>query len=361
MATYAHPMSGPATRRLDSLTGLRFFAAALVVAYHASDLMPNLRGLTSHGYVGVTFFFVLSGFVLTWSWQPGSARISPRSFWWRRFARIWPLHAITTLGTLAVIAAPASAVCLNLGLVHAWTPGQDSINVPSWSLSAEAFFYAIFPLLVVHAHRVKRVRRALLATIALIPAMIVLAFIVVPPAHLLWSLYALPPFRALEFTCGVLLAVGVKRGWRPHITLVSSAGLTVTALAAVTVGGFSQPFASALLVPPVLLLIAAAATADLTPGRAGLRTAWAVRLGEWSFALYLVHWPVLQAFLRAGLTGWWTIAAFALSIAAAGLLFTLVERPVEAWLRAVPERLRGRRLRISPVEQEVPAAAPVNA
>ena len=58
--------------RLDSLTGLRFFAAWLVVVHHFSNFatMPYIWRYTGFGATGVTFFFVLSGFVLTWSFVP---------------------------------------------------------------------------------------------------------------------------------------------------------------------------------------------------------------------------------------------------------------------------------------------------
>jgi peptidoglycan/LPS O-acetylase OafA/YrhL len=81
------PDSGSSrTLRLDSLTGLRFFAALAVVLVHVGGQFATARWLLtveSYGYAGVSFFFVLSGFVLTWSHREQSAG----RFWWRRFAR----------------------------------------------------------------------------------------------------------------------------------------------------------------------------------------------------------------------------------------------------------------------------------
>ncbi|UCN13634.1 acyltransferase family protein [Cellulomonas iranensis] len=81
--------------RLDALTGLRFLAALVVVVFHLSlnrffldapALVDPLQGvLRNGGWLGVTFFFVLSGFVLTWSARPGDTpggscgAASPRS------------------------------------------------------------------------------------------------------------------------------------------------------------------------------------------------------------------------------------------------------------------------------------------
>ena len=94
-------MIGPVPSRLDSLTGLRFFAAEMVVIHHFSNFatLPFLWRYQGFGATGVTFFFVLSGFVLTWSFRPAD---TPGRFYWRRFARIWPLHAVTTLLALPV-------------------------------------------------------------------------------------------------------------------------------------------------------------------------------------------------------------------------------------------------------------------
>src|SRR5947208_9971420 len=86
--------------RLDALTGLRFWFAFLVVMHHSLEhwFGPRVYPVADFGYIGVDFFFVLSGFVLTWSWRP---ELRARRFWWHRFARIWPLH-LTTL-VLAVV------------------------------------------------------------------------------------------------------------------------------------------------------------------------------------------------------------------------------------------------------------------
>src|SRR5688500_18035384 len=88
--------------RLDSLTGLRWFAALAVFLAHVSTLLPlpepcDVFGL---GSSGITFFFVLSGFVLTWTFTAGDR---PGAFYGRRFARIWPLLVIAVLVPLVLL------------------------------------------------------------------------------------------------------------------------------------------------------------------------------------------------------------------------------------------------------------------
>lgn len=90
------------TPRLDGLTGLRWWAAFIVFLYHMLIFAPVpglLSELFSYGYFGVTFFFVLSGFVLTWS---ARSNVPVSTFYWRRFARIWPSHIVALLLAIPV-------------------------------------------------------------------------------------------------------------------------------------------------------------------------------------------------------------------------------------------------------------------
>src|SRR5436305_6703277 len=133
--------------RLDSLTGLRFWFAFLVVMHHSLQhwFGPRVYPVADFGYIGVDFFFVLSGFVLTWSCRP---HLRPTRFWWNPVARIWPLH-LTTLVLAVVfvrsqIATPGvGGTVANLLLVQAWFPAQPTYfgyNAVAWSLSCEVFF-----------------------------------------------------------------------------------------------------------------------------------------------------------------------------------------------------------------------------
>ncbi len=148
--------------RLDALTGLRWLAAFWVFGYHMQVFGPlpvpfdfPLR----LGFLGVTFFFVLSGFVLTWSMRPG-LRVS--TFYVRRFARIWPAHMVALLLAIPVfytLAAPEhswvkpfSVPILLLSVVLLQGFSKDpailfSGNPAAWTLSCEALFYAIHPYL----------------------------------------------------------------------------------------------------------------------------------------------------------------------------------------------------------------------
>lgn len=140
--------------RLDSLTGLRFIAAFVVLLRHVVPEifpLPGLLDISQIGPVGVGFFFILSGFILTWTWD---SEQSKTQFYTRRFARIGPLHIFTTVLAAALLIAAGTphwvSTVFSLLLLQAW--GTESLrqggNGPSWSLSVEAFFYACFPFII---------------------------------------------------------------------------------------------------------------------------------------------------------------------------------------------------------------------
>ena len=96
-----HPPAGSSAVRLDALTGLRWWAAFMVFLFHMRVFAPlpgPLAAVFDQGYLGVTFFFVLSGFVLTWAIRPGSRT---RDFYQSRFARIYPLYLATWAAAVA--------------------------------------------------------------------------------------------------------------------------------------------------------------------------------------------------------------------------------------------------------------------
>jgi len=148
-------------QNLAALTTLRFAAASMIVVYHTYLPFGIGHWLADRIMLvqAVSFFFVLSGFILTH--VHSTLRAGERSrFFLARFARLWPLHLATFLATFALFSpgertpgrsdawAPALA---NLTLLQAWSPRRDyyfSYNGPSWSISVEATFYLLFPFLI---------------------------------------------------------------------------------------------------------------------------------------------------------------------------------------------------------------------
>lgn len=355
--------------RLDGLTGLRFLAAFLVFVHHAltpsivsgglADL-PVISALASFGFVGVTFFFVLSGFVLSWSWDGRRDKVG---FYGRRFARVWPLHAVTmTMAVVIVLpylgrdVGSAWQVLLGFGVVHSWVPDPHTYfvgNGPSWSLSCEAFFYALLPFLVPVVRG--RGRRAALFTVASCVVVLALVPVVLTPWHGRFgylSLWVFPGYRAAEFLIGVVLGWAVRQGWRPRWSLAQAAVLSALAYCAAAyllydvsesttrpLRALANLYGDLLLVLPFAALIGAVAVRDLE-GRSGLLGRRPlVRLGEASFAFYLVHSMVILVLDDAGrgraLLHGVPLATLALvlSVLAAWALHRGVERPIEARIR----------------------------
>lgn len=252
--------------------------------------------LPGTGYAGVSVFFVLSGFVLAWSRKPGD---TAARFYWHRFARVWPSHALVVVLMLA-FGLGAGPLLGNLLLTSGWNP-QALINPPSWSLTTEAVFYLLFPALLVLVTKCPR----------LAPLM---ALLIVGAVSGVWVADLLD-----EFVLGMAAAIALGRGWRPPRLAVALPAFAIAYL-------LEAP--PPLLVPFTALLLASLANAD----QGGLRAPeWLVMLGRWSFAFYLVHWAVLHNLPGDGLA--WVGVGFAMSTALAGALHCWFERPVERWLR----------------------------
>ncbi len=151
--------------RLPALTSLRFFAAFYVALFHM-DAMQVLTGpgwlktFAGIGYVGVSFFFVLSGFILVYTYA--GRNIVLGEFWQTRFARIYPAYLFSLLLTFPFFYFGALKMhvpffsfaekhfalssVLVLLLLQSWVPpAAMAWNSVAWSLSVEAFFYLVFP------------------------------------------------------------------------------------------------------------------------------------------------------------------------------------------------------------------------
>ncbi|WP_353712921.1 acyltransferase [Arthrobacter sp. K5] len=324
-----------------------------MVLYHASvTLVPEMYPLVSMGQTGVTFFFLLSGFVLAWSMNPQTTK---QQFYWRRFARIWPLHALTALAAVVLVFATQGdqsvpQLLASLLLVQGWLGDQQWVyayNGVSWSLSCEAFFYAVFPFLAVRLARLEpgnlfRVS----ATVFVVAVSFISVLLALVPGFDWGALfYTFPAFRIAEFIVGVCLAIAMRKGWKPRFGIGVGAAAAIGSFFILEVVDGIAPWhtagqlAGALCIPGFALLIAAYADRDRCGGRPTFASSPAiVKLGEWSFALYLVHELVLRTALELGPESLAQRAAFAavgiaISIPLAGAAYTFFERPIEARLR----------------------------
>jgi peptidoglycan/LPS O-acetylase OafA/YrhL len=346
------PLRAPLSR-LPSLTGLRWVAAFLVFGFHVGTLnliqphrahraWDSVFGL---GASGVSFFFILSGFVLVWSARPSDTK---RAFWQRRIAKIYPNHVVTWLAVILLMIAWGDHISkrfslVNLLLLQTWTPVGGyaySVNSVSWSLSCEAFFYLCLPFALPLFRKIPTA--GLYAIVIGLPLTI---YVVGGPVtqHLLpeadrwWFTQLFPPIRSFEFWIGV--AAGVlttrKKWYGPGLWISTLLFVGIYVADSVWIPGAYWLSDMSIF---FVVLIAGAAKTDLAGGFSPWRWPVLVWLGEVSFAFYLVHVALMENVLRLlhrGGRGWSilhapvVIAGFlAASIFTAWLLFQFVEKPM---------------------------------
>ena len=325
------------------LTTLRFVAALWVLLHHAlprgaSGSFTDAVGGT--GWLGVSLFFVLSGFLLTTRYATdGALRGTRGAFWRERVARLLPTYLLSLAFATLLFARDARVEQLAGGRIaaiaatvltgqQAWRPETAcEWNCPAWSLSVEFWFYLIFPFVIaaigVWLLRGARGMRGL-AVLLFSLAASALIFPGLERAGGGWPLpvYSLSPLaRWPEFLAGIGLA-GLIGGWspatrRPGLALMAGgvAWLAATVLARdpiVAAGSHLLPVAL-----PGFVMMIAGAWALRTHAVPLLGAASLVLLGEASYALYLFHAP-LHGYLLAltnrvvgrGYDGAWALFAF---------------------------------------------------
>ncbi|BAO87200.1 acyltransferase family protein [Caballeronia cordobensis] len=370
-------------RHLDALTSLRFFAAAMIVLGHAHGVWGSLGLAINFSLAqGVSFFFVLSGFILAYNYPQVERELA--RFYRARFARLWPLHIVAimllpiiahTWNTADLSSAKAFGVFVaNVFLVQSWIPFRNvylTFNGVAWSISTEAFFYLAFPLAVVLLRRSYLLALGVAALTTFFFIWLVVHF-QIPISETdaginsMGLLYVNPLARLFEFVLG-MVACDVYKRVRESQRPISVEGATVdelVMLAVIAVSMHVTPrlpwdqllpanWASALQYYSVKsgsAIVFAIAIVIFALGRGAVSRALTSRalvfLGEASFALYLTHTTVLLWFERhpavanspAGPYLYWTIC-----LVLASLLFVFVETP----MRRV---IIGKRPSIQPVE-----------
>jgi peptidoglycan/LPS O-acetylase OafA/YrhL len=310
---------------LRPLTAFRFLAALAVFLHHMEPycrLDPRLakvyQAVLFEGFSGVTFFFVLSGFILTYNYHGLFASLHRRQLWKfyaARFARIYPVHVLTFLVSLPLSyteffvsshTALLRAVA-NLALVQSFIPRADyyfAYNAPSWSLSNELFFYALLPLLLwsLHSLRLARPTRSLGLAIAFLAAAFALTWSWRGSPRFHWLCYIDPLFRLADFAAGV--AIGVTYLSLREMRGVSFARTTATLLEIASLVGVGVTVYYARAVPygvrlgsyytPVMaaVILIFAFQRGYLAGLLSARPFWV--LGEISFSFYMLHMIVLR-------------------------------------------------------------------
>lgn len=297
---------------LNLIQVLRGVASLLVVFYHtSSNLISNfnstfLGNIFFFGSSGVDVFFVLSGFIITWTSfknleNPGKLG----QFLLRRVVRIFPVYwIIITLFLLAQIIFPAyyrthfDLSFLNLASSYLLLPGHVMINGVSWSLTYELFFYLLFALAFLIPNKKWAFALAMLYAVALI-ILYVSGYNILQAGN--WTRLVLSPMN-IEFFLGVLAAVVI-----PRISQKAALPFLWIGLILFVAGGAFIDMQQIELHPdlPLRVLVFGPASFFIITGivKYELNKKIAVpqlmlRLGEASYTLYLLHLPVVVAFAK---------------------------------------------------------------
>jgi peptidoglycan/LPS O-acetylase OafA/YrhL len=359
-------------KRLD-IQGLRMVAVVAVVVNH-------LTGHPRGAFVGVDVFFVISGYLITSLLirdldQDQTLGSYVTGFYRRRVRRLIPAALVVTVATIAagklLLNSSRFATTWHDGIWgtffsinwHLASIGTDYFGAaapPSpfqhyWSLSVEEQFYLAWPILLFAAGLIAARlagpdrRRAVGAAVAGLLCVFSLSLAVAQSNDDATYAYFSSLTRAWELGLGALLACvgGALKAPRIVLTVMSWTGLVAIAVSFFVVsGGPGFPFPGALLPCLGAVLVLAAATADERASNVILTNPGSVFVGDISYSVYLVHFPVIVLLASRMPDRTWQFYAIgvALIIGLSVALYGFVEQPVlrSDWLQT-NEGIRRRR------------------
>lgn len=343
---------------IRSLTGLRFVFALMIFMHHFS--MGERVVFPEGGALAVCFFFILSGFVLAYSYQERlvAREITPRSFYAGRLSKLYPLHIlcfivaavliIKTLSWKHLLVAP-----INLALLQSWIPIKGvyfSYNAVSWFSSDMLFFYLIFPWLALKMRTIEW-KKLIVAGMAVLSVYLLLVQLI--PA--VWQhavFYINPCFRLLDFTLGIVLFKWLHelrnwentRGNRWFVTFLEVSSLALLAFFIYLADAIPEVYKMALYywLPIASILFVFV----LFYNRGGylarfLSNRWLIRLGEVSFSFYMIHQLVIRVYGHLlkllHIDCHWQIGFIIVLLVTIGcsyLSFYYIEKPLSKWLKS---------------------------
>ena len=362
---------------LSGLTGVRFYAALFVYWYHVILIIPGMYALAGRSLFldaaegGVSFFFVLSGFILTYNYadvfRDGISAASYNRFIWDRLTKIYPVHFLALLLVLPIATLSPQlrldwrAVPLHLLLLQCFWPSSTPafssyLNVPSWSISCEWFFYLLGPVVMFLASGNRR--RWVLVAVVMAYACGLGLFLWHGQSDeaRFYFVSRFAPSRFVEFLLGVFLARVFLTSSGQKLAGVS--GLAqATGIGLLIAGAMSRPYVpwplwGGLLYVPGSILLVLGLAHDRGFFVAHLSRPWLNLLGRATFSLYLIHTPLLRAVRGLCLyLGWevrsWpvfgavVIAMFMVVQTAALLVYSGYEIPLQQRLRSWLVQPRG--------------------
>ncbi|HKF49921.1 MAG TPA: acyltransferase [Terracidiphilus sp.] len=352
--------------RLNAITGLRTFAAVNIVFFHFSNpqWFGFLAPVVNAGYASVSYFILLSGFVLAYNYGPRAraGQLNTMRFYKARFTRLYPIYLLSLLMAWRMIPQEYAShthamfwtgMVLSPLLLQGWIPEIATfLNTPAWTMSAESFYYVLFPW-IARWRRPDTIgpilrRLAVIWFIGLIPGTLYAVFHPDGIAHpdrfstgpWLQALKFTPLPHLASFLFGVVLAELdelIPREARVRLLLgVGGFGATFFLL---WLGG-RIPYAmmhDGLLMPLFGCIILGLSGKNVLSAVLGV--APLVFVGEASYALYLLHfnfWNLIHdthVLNKVGLAQYDPWVSYLILIGLALLALHLVEKPAQRLLR----------------------------
>lgn len=344
--------------RIEQLTFTRFLAAFAIVIFHfGKSIFPftsdYLSFLITQANVGVSYFFILSGFIMIISYGKYDS-VNAFDYYKNRFARIYPIYLLGILLYLPIRISlyPVDYVLLfHLTALHSWFPGWVmSYNFPGWSISVEMLFYVLFPFLANHVYKRKNNFKLAVAVILLlwIATQLLFNYLLNTPYydgdhsahHNL--LYYFPLMHLNEFLIGNLAGIYFLKN---HKTLrknydwavVAMAGLLVLALKYPIGLNYHDGLLGVVFIPLILLLSFNTGYISKLFGRKPF-----IFLGEISYSLYIFQLPVFyygKPLLPDNpALAFWIKAA--ILVLASSLSYVYIEKPMREKIRKIDLNLR---------------------
>nr|WP_252263691.1 acyltransferase [Paracidobacterium acidisoli] len=353
---------------MAALSGLRAFAALNIVFFHFSN--PKWFGpfapIVDNGYTSVSFFLLMSGFILAYNYseRAQAGTLKARSFWLARFSRLYPVYVFALLISLGMLveewharshAQFAWGLALTPLLLQGWSPTLSTFwNTPAWTMCTEAFFYLIFPAVVVW----KRPKR-LGALLALMLGLWALGMVL--PGLYMWlhpdgdlhpgrytdgfwirALKFTPPPHVPSFLFGIALADLDRLIPRASRKRLMMGVLGMIGLYLILYYGDKMPYPmmhDGLLMPLYALAILGLAGHNLISRFFGFFPFVAV--GQASYCLYILHfnlWNMIHEshlLERTGLIRFDPWLSYGLLIGASVLVMLAIEKPAQRYIRGL--------------------------
>ena len=339
-------MSIATRHQINALTSTRAIAAIMVVIHHyGGTAFPfNLAQNIFHsGNVAVSYFFVLSGFVLYVAHEGRS--IDYLDYLKRRVARIFPLYYLALLFTVLVLLQepplPADfgkQIIYSIFFIQSYLPGYPMcLNSPAWSISIEMFFYLLFPVLLALQQRRMNIFAILFFGLFVSSQWIHLKYF--PQRYglsdnILDPVFFSPLIHISQFMIGMLGGYLFKRpeyypfkaGYFPILVF-----LLILVLLAIRPDNIS--YHVGMLAPLFVVLIIGVARGRMVV----LNLPFFIFLGEISYGVYILQFPlfrylkILNKSYAFGPSVFFYVS-IALLLVAAAILHYVVERPLRKWI-----------------------------